>query len=230
MATNSNGSNGVSSASSILQGLGAAAANSSTTPAKKGDQIGKDQFLQMLVAQLKNQDPLDPMKGDEFAVNLAQFSSLEQLVGINDKLSKQSDPTTTLSSMASYLGQEATLNTSAVDVKAGDGGLIRVNMPQAVSTLKIDLLKADGSVAGTASVNDLPAGRQTIRLNDLNAADGTYQVKVSGIGTSGTTVTGQAWAAGVVTGIVPGADPKLLVGGKEYSPTDVTEINLPHAV
>lgn len=46
----------------------------------------KDMFLKLLVAQMKNQDPMNPASPDQLAAQLAQFSSLEQLVGINEKL------------------------------------------------------------------------------------------------------------------------------------------------
>jgi flagellar basal-body rod modification protein FlgD len=52
--------------------------------------IGKDAFMQLLVAQLKYQNPLDPMEGTDFAAQLAQFSSLEQLSNINNAIETQS--------------------------------------------------------------------------------------------------------------------------------------------
>ena len=48
--------------------------------------IGRDEFLKLLVAQLKNQDPLKPQDNTQFVAELAQFSSLEQTMGINDRL------------------------------------------------------------------------------------------------------------------------------------------------
>ena len=54
--------------------------------ATKSKELGKDEFLTMFVAQLKNQDPLNPMQGQEFAAQLAQFSSLEQLYNVNENL------------------------------------------------------------------------------------------------------------------------------------------------
>ena len=47
-----------------------------------GGTLGKDEFLQLLVSQLRNQDPLNPAEPQEFAAQLAQFSSVEQLLNI----------------------------------------------------------------------------------------------------------------------------------------------------
>ena len=48
--------------------------------------MGQQEFLQLLVAQMKNQDPINPMDGTEFASQLAQFNSVEQLIGVNSAL------------------------------------------------------------------------------------------------------------------------------------------------
>lgn len=48
----------------------------------------KNEFLQLLVAQLKGQNPLDPMDGTQFVSQLAQFSSLEELTSIHAVLDK----------------------------------------------------------------------------------------------------------------------------------------------
>jgi flagellar basal-body rod modification protein FlgD len=48
--------------------------------------LGKDDFLTLLVTQLKNQDPLKPMDPTEFTAQLAQFTSLEQLYNVNENL------------------------------------------------------------------------------------------------------------------------------------------------
>ena len=76
------------------------AANNAITNAA-GGAMGKDQFVHLLVTQMKNQDPLNPMDGKDLAAQLAQFSSVEQLINAN----------TTLSNIASLLTPPATTPT-----------------------------------------------------------------------------------------------------------------------
>ncbi|TVX97662.1 flagellar hook capping FlgD N-terminal domain-containing protein [Cohnella terricola] len=49
-------------------------------------QLGKDEFLQILVTQLRNQDPLQPMQDKEFIAQMAQFSSLEQMLNMTKEI------------------------------------------------------------------------------------------------------------------------------------------------
>ncbi|HYK88137.1 MAG TPA: flagellar hook capping FlgD N-terminal domain-containing protein [Acidobacteriota bacterium] len=53
--------------------------------------IGQNEFLKLLVAQLQNQDPMNPVENQEFVAQLATFSSLEQLISINKAVSKLAD-------------------------------------------------------------------------------------------------------------------------------------------
>ena len=64
----------------------AAGATTTTTTASAKNVLGKDDFLKMMIAQLKHQDPMNPMDGTAFTAQLAQFSSLEQLQNVNTQL------------------------------------------------------------------------------------------------------------------------------------------------
>ncbi|MEM7058372.1 MAG: flagellar hook capping FlgD N-terminal domain-containing protein [Pseudomonadota bacterium] len=67
-----------------------------------------DTFLTLMTAQLRNQDPLSPLEATEFVAQLASFSSVEQLVSANAKLSTLSDQalTSDIASFASWIGRE----------------------------------------------------------------------------------------------------------------------------
>lgn len=87
------------------------AASSSPPAASAASQISSDfeTFLVMLTAQMKNQDPLNPLDSQDFATQLATFSGVEQQVQTNDLLrSLQSSlATSQLGEMASWVGMEA---------------------------------------------------------------------------------------------------------------------------
>ncbi len=78
----------------------------------KGDAIATatgdfDTFLTLLTAQLRNQDPLSPMDGTEFVAQLATFSSVEQLIGVNDRVDALNLTVagTAISSLSQWIGQ-----------------------------------------------------------------------------------------------------------------------------
>jgi flagellar basal-body rod modification protein FlgD len=66
--------------------LGENTASSHSTSSAAGSSSERDMFMTLLVAQLKNQDPLAPQDGAQFVAQLAQFNSLDQLVGIRQSM------------------------------------------------------------------------------------------------------------------------------------------------
>jgi len=74
---------GVQSSSSAAA---ATTADQNSSAANAGTQVTKTMFLQLLVAQLKNQDPLNPADGTQFLTQLAQFQQLEQSINMGEDL------------------------------------------------------------------------------------------------------------------------------------------------
>ena len=95
--------------------------NASWSIAGAGGKLGKEEFLQMLVTQMRYQDPMNPMEGQEFAAQLAQFSSVEQLVTANDTLAKIRELLSTATAPAPAAeGDDAT--TKGAGTSTGTGG------------------------------------------------------------------------------------------------------------
>jgi flagellar basal-body rod modification protein FlgD len=197
--------------------------SSSTKLVSDNSQVSKDQFLQLLVTQLQNQDPLEPMKNEDFAVNLAQFSQLEQLVSINEKLSSPSSDST---SLASYLGHEVSLSSSQVEIGNGSDALLRIKLAQDADDVAIDLTDANGATVATLNLGELSKGSHTVSLADSGVANGSYGFSVRSTGAGGETIVPTS-VAGLVSGFVPGPEAKLVVGNRELLLSDVTEVRVP---
>jgi flagellar basal-body rod modification protein FlgD len=193
----------------------------STNAASSSLAISGTEFLTLLVHQLENQDPLNPMDNQEFAVQLAQFSSLEQLISINKAL--QSD-TGSVSNLASYLGHEVVLTDQELAVSSGDGPNLLVDMPEGVQYGRIDLKDGNGAVVGKQDLTNLDAGRQVISLSGLSVPDGTYDARVVVVDETGKSRDLEAKVTGTVEGFVAEPEPKLIVNGQQVDVAQVAEV------
>ena len=70
--------------------------------------VNEQVFLQLLVAQLKNQDPMNPTDSTQFVSQLAQFSELEQVIGIRGDIETQMSSTTAATGASSTAGTSQT--------------------------------------------------------------------------------------------------------------------------
>lgn len=70
--------------SAVSAAAGAKAASSKAQTTTSGSEISSDMFLRLLMEQIRNQDPLEPMNNDDMLAQLAQFSALEQMNNLND--------------------------------------------------------------------------------------------------------------------------------------------------
>ena len=96
------------------QRIQAANSKNNRTPTSN---LGKDDFLQLLTTQLKNQDPMNPMEDMDFIGQMAQFSSLEQMLNLNtgvDKINTALTNNTTTQAMM-FLGTNVTANVDESD-------------------------------------------------------------------------------------------------------------------
>lgn len=148
-------------------------------------QLDKDAFLQLLVTQLKNQDPLNPSDPQQMAAQLAQFSTVEQLTQVNKTLQAQSTANaaaTTASQTvfgSSLIGQNVVATGSGVAV-AGDGtAMLTFEVPTGGGTGTLTLKDASGSVVTTRALGELAPGLQQLPLTGLTQGSYTYSISVA---------------------------------------------------
>jgi len=96
-------------------------------------QLGKDDFLKLLLTQLSNQDPTSPMQNTEFIAQMAQFSSLEQMTNMNSEFTKLASSLSS-SEAVSVIGKTVELNNGDMNVTGtveaatrGDNPQVKVN-------------------------------------------------------------------------------------------------------
>jgi flagellar basal-body rod modification protein FlgD len=81
------------------------AASKTKSDSTETSSLGKDEFLKLLITQLQNQDPMQPMEDKEFIAQMAQFTSVEQLTNISSQLTAMSE---SLSVSSAMIGKEVT--------------------------------------------------------------------------------------------------------------------------
>ena len=212
------------------------------------DAVGQNQFLEMLVAQLENQDPLNPQDSADFAAQLAQFSTVEQLIAMRtgiDKLvtafSEQDDEGETPAAQldpASLVGREVVVFGSQIEVDE-DGSPIELPLRNADTAVKanVRIYDANGNVRYTASI--LPTGADgrpaALRPGDHTFAfdpaahdlpEGNYRIEFTAEGTDGEPVTILPMVTGIVTGAVVAGEPAVRIGNRLFAIEDILEVRL----
>ena len=98
---------------------------------KTSNELGKDDFLKLLITQLQNQDPTSPMENTEFISQMAQFSSLEQMTNMSSSFAKMAAFINS-SEAAATLGKTVELEIGDTSVQGVVEGATRGENPQII--------------------------------------------------------------------------------------------------
>ena len=138
---------------------------------KEEDPLGRDAFLTMLVAQMKNQDPLNPLQGTDFTAQLAQYSSLEQQFNTNDLLSeiKSGFSQENEDNLLDYIDKEVVTDTNSLLWQDGHiiGGGYTVDKPQEVV---VTIFDQEGNAIRSWHANHKEAGTYQVEWDGLDAS------------------------------------------------------------
>jgi flagellar basal-body rod modification protein FlgD len=162
-------------------------------------------FLNMLLTQLQNQDPTSPMSTDQFTSELVQFTSVEQQINTNNSLTKliQLTQGDELLQASSIVGKTVLVNTNQLPLQNGQATL-QFTAP-AAEPVAIAIYNSAGQQVNTVTLN-ATAGTNTWTWNGTDSngnpvPDGAYTVSVYG-GPQGTTPSALTFAVeGTVTGV-----------------------------
>jgi flagellar basal-body rod modification protein FlgD len=214
----------------------------STTEVRPGSQaaidagqLGDDlnRFLTLLVTQLQNQDPLDPLDTNEFTSQLVQFASVEQQIYQNKNLEQllAIEKSLQTSSMVDYLGTVAEVRSKDLSLEQGQA-LASYSLGAPVAATTIAVKNAQGNVVYMAS-GETSAGTHafTWRGTDdagIRVPDGRYTLDISAKRQDGTAAEAAITTFGTVTAAsADGGDVTLYLGDIAIPMSDVLSIKSP---
>lgn len=213
-----------------LENIISKTATTGTTNASGMKSVGKDEFMKLLLAQLKNQDPLKPMDGTDFAVQLAQFSSLEQLSNLNAELKAQSLNQMTLgyAQSVNMIGKEVVTGSGNTVTAGGQPVDINFSLAKDAQSVIISVFDKTGQLVNTWEETAKKAGMNKATWDCSNVEAGDYTFQVSAKDALGSIVTADTMTAGVVTAVHFRSNQILAtVNGIEVPLSSIVEIRQP---
>lgn len=198
--------------------------------------LGKDDFLKLLVTQLRYQDPMNPMQGTEFAAQLAQFSSVEQLSNINTTLNQSLDAnhlltqSITNSLATTMIGKDVRATGDSVQYSGTGDRKLGYTLATAADAVTVKVFDSTGGLVRTMKMSGLNSGDNTFTWdgkddNGASLAAGKYSFTVEASDAKGLTVKADLYTYGTVSAVRFKSDGTVfVVDGLEIPLANILEI------
>lgn len=205
---------------------------SSALPKKVMD---KDAFLNLLVTQLQNQDPLNPTDSVEFTAQLAQFSSLEQLSNVNDNLEQLQNYQASInnSQAVSLIGKDITAKGNALQLKDGGPAGCNFSLDGSAAIVTISLYDSTGEFVKSLEGEDLAAGQNTLFWDGTDkdgnqVADGAYTFEILAADAEGQNIKATTFFSGTVDKVTfENNQAYLIAGTQKFALGDIIQVGAP---
>ncbi|WP_036221393.1 flagellar hook assembly protein FlgD [Mesoaciditoga lauensis] len=199
---------------------------------KNSKQLGKDTFLRLLVTQMKNQDPLNPMDNTQFVSQMAQFSALEQTTNLANSFDKFENGFSSSMQLqaASLIGKKASANSNDVDVIGGKSGTISFSLPKE-SIVYVKIRDANGKVVDAEKLGWLEPGSHAYEWSATNSdgvkvPDGTYTFQVDAIEKDGTHIQVSGTKSGTISSVkFEDGQIYVTINGVDYLLSQITQLS-----
>lgn len=202
------------------------------------DKLDKDDFLKLMLTQMKFQDPTTPLESHQMASQLAQFTSLEQMKNMNtniEKLAAGNKPNAQFQALQ-FIGKSIESDSSKVFRGEGDKSHeVRFNLGKDAKDIEVNIKDAEGDVVKSYTLHDLKKGQNSLTWNGMNGSDelsraGTYKVEVLAKDSNGGKIVSSMKVAGTITGVNYSAQgPMLMIGNQSVPMSEVRKIVDPSA-
>lgn len=194
-------------------------ADPAVSAAKKAAEDPTDRFMKLLITQMKNQDPLNPLDNAQVTSQMAQISTVSGIDKLNATLQNMAASFNANQSLqaASMIGHSVMVPGSALRLENGMG-VAGVDLPQSVDQMTVTIRDAAGVIVHSMELGPKPQGIAAFAWDGATssgatAANGTYSFSVSAL-QGGKKIDGSTLAVGQVNSVSPGKDGMSLdVGG-----------------
>ena len=194
-----------------------------TKPQKeKKNGLDKDDFIKIMISQMKNQDPTKPFEADKLASEIAQITSVEQLSNVNrvlDKLSTQNRPLEKLT-MTNLIGKTIQIDRNRFSHQKGDQESIPFVLGEDAKTVKMTIVSERGDVVFEKEIGDFKNGKNSYlwdgaKPNSLPAENGMYMVQIDARDQTGKRIQTESQGEAKIIGVsLRGGEPMFLVGDR----------------
>lgn len=202
---------------------------------KNNSILGKDDFLKMLVMQLRYQDPLNPMKGTEFAAQLAQFSSVEQLHNINSSLLNSLDTNAVMAQSinnalaAAFVGKQVRASGNEFQFEGNKEVKFGYSLADAAATASVKIFDAQGNLVRILSGPTNKGENQLVwdgkNEQGVTVAGGKYKIEIESKDSNGKIITSSPYLYGTVSAVRYKAEGTMfVVNGIEVRLSSILEI------
>jgi len=224
------------SVTSVSMDSAAGANNALKQSSGQTGELGQEDFLFLLIAQLRAQDPLDPMDSAEFTSQLAQFNSIEQLGNINTQLTglrAAQEASNNVQAMG-FIGKTVSATGGSVKLENGGPAELPFELASDSHAVFVNIYDAFGEYVRTFETANLGAGEQSFTWDGAGQGgkkmpDGLYSFEVAATDMNNEMVPAIALTRGVVTGVTfQNGEPTLSVDGREIPVNSVIRVDGQH--
>ena len=214
-----------------------AAASSSTTSSSTGSTqtLGQDAFLQLLITQLKNQNPLNPQDNTEFVAQLAQFSSLEGIQNLNTSLTSLASSLQSSQALqaSSLVGRSVEVQTDTTYLDSGGTIIGSIDLPNSSPYLQMSIYDSSGQLVlqkdlGSQEAGSIPFAWDGTASDGSTVPAGTYTFDVEAKdATTGKSTKMTTYLSGNVNSVTVGTDQSVMLnvnGVGQVALSDVKDI------
>lgn len=196
----------------VIQDVAKATGTSGATAPASATSAIQDRFLKLLVTQMKNQDPLNPLDNAQVTSQLAQINTVNGIEKLNNTLSAMSASFLSGQSLqsASLIGRTVLADGNTLTLAAGAPARAGMQLDRAADSVKVNINGPAGNLVRQLELGPRDSGLVTFEWdgrNDAGAtmAPGAYTFQVVATGAS-QKIASTPVATGLVTGVLPGSN------------------------